>query len=260
MNWKVWLHSLAAAAIGGAAAAVGAAYTSPDTFNFSTAGLKHLGVVALFGGGVPVLALLKQSPLPTTSSPSSGSTMVKSIAIIGAFFAASLFMGAWSCNATTSLHKAASAADAIGSSLQTAQSINESALTSGIESTAERDAINSYLVSAAQANDAFVAAIQSAEQSGATTVPAAGVTAFSTLVAQANALNSEGVLKLKSTQAQADFKIVVAAIQTQLAVIQALIPSVGPATPVPVPPPSAAMPAPVCEPGSPCKLHGKFAA
>jgi hypothetical protein len=30
----------------------------------------------------------------------------------------------------------------------------------------------------------------------------------------------------------------------------------GPASPHPVPPP-AVMPAPVCEPGTPCKLHGR---
>ncbi len=31
----------------------------------------------------------------------------------------------------------------------------------------------------------------------------------------------------------------------------------GPAAPSPLPPPAIVMPAPVCEPGQPCKLHGR---
>ncbi len=57
MNWKPWLHSLAAAAIGGfSTAAVQALATG--TLNLTT--LK----VAAIGALIPVLALLKQSPLP----------------------------------------------------------------------------------------------------------------------------------------------------------------------------------------------------
>ena len=73
MNLKVWLHSLIAAAIGGGASALSAALVSPDTFNLSPAGLKHLGLVALFGVAVPVLALLKQSPIPGASSTAASS-------------------------------------------------------------------------------------------------------------------------------------------------------------------------------------------
>ena len=64
---KVWLHSIAAAAIGGASNAVLGAIAMPDTFNFTSAGLMNLGKIALIGLLVPVLTLLKQSPLPDSS-------------------------------------------------------------------------------------------------------------------------------------------------------------------------------------------------
>jgi hypothetical protein len=58
MNWKAWLHSLAAAAIGGAATGAMQALAT-GTLDITT--LK----VAAIGALLPVLALLKQSPLPT---------------------------------------------------------------------------------------------------------------------------------------------------------------------------------------------------
>lgn len=63
MNWKAWVHSLIAAAIGGAASALGAILISPASFPDNETGWVHLGAVAAFGAIVPVLALLKQSPL-----------------------------------------------------------------------------------------------------------------------------------------------------------------------------------------------------
>jgi len=63
MNWKAWVHSLIAAAIGGAASALGAILISPASFPDNGTGWAHLGAVAAFGAIVPVLALLKQSPL-----------------------------------------------------------------------------------------------------------------------------------------------------------------------------------------------------
>ena len=67
MNWKTWLHSLVAAAIGGASNAVLGVVAMPDTFNFSHDGLMNIGKIALVGAIVPVLTLLKQSPLPDSS-------------------------------------------------------------------------------------------------------------------------------------------------------------------------------------------------
>jgi hypothetical protein len=61
---RTWLHSLIAAGIGGASNAILGAIAMPDTFNFSHAGLINLVKIALVGAAVPVLTLLKQSPLP----------------------------------------------------------------------------------------------------------------------------------------------------------------------------------------------------
>lgn len=67
MNWKGWLYSLVSAGIGGAASALGGAIVDPSVFNFTPSGLQKLGELALFGFAVPVLAYLKQSPLPPES-------------------------------------------------------------------------------------------------------------------------------------------------------------------------------------------------
>lgn len=64
MNWRTWLYSIASAAIGGAATSLGAVWVAPQDFNFSPAGWANIGKLALFGAVVPVLAILKQSPLP----------------------------------------------------------------------------------------------------------------------------------------------------------------------------------------------------
>ena len=69
MTWKIWLHSLVAAAIGGASTTLGAALVAPDVFNFTHDGLVKFAQLALFGAAVPVLAFLKQSPLPSESAP-----------------------------------------------------------------------------------------------------------------------------------------------------------------------------------------------
>ena len=67
MDWKTWLHSLIAAGIGGASSAALGIFAMPNTFNFTHDGLIALGKMVLIGAVVPVLTLLKQSPLPTDS-------------------------------------------------------------------------------------------------------------------------------------------------------------------------------------------------
>ena len=68
MNWKAWLYTLAAGAIGGASNALLGAVAMPDTFNLTSQGLINLGKIALVGAVVPVLTFLKQSPLPSSTS------------------------------------------------------------------------------------------------------------------------------------------------------------------------------------------------
>jgi hypothetical protein len=64
MNWKTWIYSILSAGIGGAASALGGVIVAPSVFNFTPTGWENIGKLALFGFAVPVLALLKQSPLP----------------------------------------------------------------------------------------------------------------------------------------------------------------------------------------------------
>jgi hypothetical protein len=71
MNWKPWLHSLVAAAIGGAATSLGAALV---TSNYSWQQAWHM---ALVGAAIPVLALLKQSPLPSVVTVTTTETVAQ---------------------------------------------------------------------------------------------------------------------------------------------------------------------------------------
>jgi len=66
---KAWLHSAIAAAIGGSASTLSAALVSTQALNFSRASLDHYASIALVGALIPVLALLKQSPLSQKSGP-----------------------------------------------------------------------------------------------------------------------------------------------------------------------------------------------
>lgn len=67
MNWQTWIHSIVAAFIGGASSAVSAVIVDPASFNLTPSGLQHIGEIAVVGGVIPVLTLLKQSPLPAMS-------------------------------------------------------------------------------------------------------------------------------------------------------------------------------------------------
>ena len=75
MNWKAWLYSLVSAAIGGASGALGGAVVAPSVFNFTHDGLIKIGQLALFGAAVPVLTLLKQSPLPSIQTTTQTTTL-----------------------------------------------------------------------------------------------------------------------------------------------------------------------------------------
>ena len=75
MNWKPWVYSIFSAGIGGAAGALGGVIVAPSVFNFSPGGLAKIGELALFGFAVPVLALLKQSPLPAIQTTTQTTTL-----------------------------------------------------------------------------------------------------------------------------------------------------------------------------------------
>lgn len=63
MDWKVWLHGILAAGVGGAATAISTMVVDPESFNFGP-GMKKVGMVAFVAALVNVAAFLKQSPIP----------------------------------------------------------------------------------------------------------------------------------------------------------------------------------------------------
>lgn len=82
MNFKAWIHSVAAAAIGAVSAAITTTITSPSTFNFTPDGLKHLGAVCGVSALLAVAAVLKQSPLPPDPAPSNVRTGTAQAAMV----------------------------------------------------------------------------------------------------------------------------------------------------------------------------------
>jgi len=70
MNWKSFLQSIAAAAIGGAATSLTQCFTDPSHLD-----LNHIGPVAGAGALVGVLAYLKTPPTPPTPPDKSTTTV-----------------------------------------------------------------------------------------------------------------------------------------------------------------------------------------
>jgi hypothetical protein len=76
MNWKLWLHGLAAAFIAGGSTAVtsgiSVSVVAPQVFN-TGAGLvpllKVVGVTFVVSGLLAAFAYLKQSPIPNSPPP-----------------------------------------------------------------------------------------------------------------------------------------------------------------------------------------------
>ena len=121
------------------------------------------------------------------------------------------------------LHKAATTADSIASSLNTAASINHQLIVSGQESAAEGAVIAKYIDATAKANDAFIGQISQAETSGGQVNAASIVSALGALTTTAQQLQSQGVLGIKSQSARTAFTAVMGAINSELAVLQGLI-------------------------------------
>ena len=64
-NPRNWWKGMLAAAVGGAAGAIAATFTSPELFDLtSQVGLIAIGKIAGAGALISVAAYLKQSPLP----------------------------------------------------------------------------------------------------------------------------------------------------------------------------------------------------
>lgn len=65
MNWKLWIHGLAAAAISAFSTAAGAFIVMPNVFNFRSAeSMGNAAKIVLIPTALAVLAYLKTSPMP----------------------------------------------------------------------------------------------------------------------------------------------------------------------------------------------------
>ncbi len=67
MTVKAWVHGIFAAFISAFATSLSGALALPTVFNFSHDGIMNMLKMALLPAVTSVLAILKQSPLPTLS-------------------------------------------------------------------------------------------------------------------------------------------------------------------------------------------------
>lgn len=98
MNWKAWLHGILAAAIGAGATGFSTVIVSPQTFNFTHAGLINLAQVCGLSALLAVAAVLKQSPLPPADAPASPGAG-KAASLIVALLIGSMLMTTTGCDA-----------------------------------------------------------------------------------------------------------------------------------------------------------------
>jgi len=132
--------------------------------------------------------------------------------------AAVICMAASGCSGV--LHNEADAAAGIAATLNTAAQVNHN---DTFESPEEKAMIANMIMRVAYANDNFIGALKAAEASGGKINTPAVTAAFQALVNTANDLNANGVLKLKSPQAQADFQLAIASIEGALNGMQAMV-------------------------------------
>lgn len=133
---------------------------------------------------------------------------------------AAVCMAAGSCNSSP-LRKSEQAAAGIAATLNTAATVNHN---DPFESPDERKVVADCIMQAAAANDNFLGVLKAAEAQGGTVNIPLIEAAFSKLLNTVTALNSQGILKLKSPQAQADFALTMSTIQASLAAIEAIYP------------------------------------
>jgi hypothetical protein len=130
---------------------------------------------------------------------------------------------AWTSSCGTALHKSALAADSIANSLKMAADLDHSLYATGQISLPERQQVATLIDQATQANDVLVQQLTAAEANGGAVNTAVIVQAFNNFLVQLNGLEANGVLHLKSPAAQVQFETIIAAIRSEVTVIQGLI-------------------------------------
>jgi hypothetical protein len=149
-------------------------------------------------------------------------TIRKRLAALGCIAVMTAVCMAASGGCGSDLHKATEASAAIAASLNTAATVNHN---DAFETAAEKQVVANYILQIAQANDRFIGVLKTAQAQGSAANPATIVAAANALIAQVNQLNADGILKLKSPQAQADFSVVISSIQTSLEIIESIYPT-----------------------------------
>jgi hypothetical protein len=181
-------------------------------------------VIALIAGiASALLGLLSRDPAASPASASSANSNLKATlwlvaGVLG--FAAMTALCAWTSSCGSSLHKSAVAADSIANSLKTAADLDAQLYASGQISLLERQQMATYIDQATQANDVLIAQLTQAEASGAQPNAASLVAAFGAFSAQLQTLETNGVLHLKSAQAQAQFETILNSVKASVAIIQ----------------------------------------
>jgi len=137
---------------------------------------------------------------------------------LGCILATALLMGA-SGGCGSNLHKATVAAGSIAATLHSAAVANH---TNAFETDDERKLVANYIAQAAAANDNLVAILEDAQMNGGKVDNAAVIEAFTKLSVEVVQWNEQGILHLKSAQAQADFAIFMSSVQAQLAILQTI--------------------------------------
>jgi len=143
--------------------------------------------------------------------------------LTGVAFLVMTALCAWTSSCGTATHKASVAADSIANSLKTAADLNHTLYTSGQISLEERQQVATLIDQATQANDVLVAQLSASVANGSSPNTQTILAAFQKLLTQIDALEANGVLHLKSTDAQTQFKQVTAAIRIQITVLQAVL-------------------------------------
>ena len=126
-------------------------------------------------------------------------------------------------SSTSAAHKASVAAASIGSSLETAATVNHQMLEAGEESPAEASQVATYIQQAAEANDAFTKTVASLPTTATQITTQQALADFSTLQTQISTLNQEGVLHLKSQKAQTAFAAIMVSIQGAITAIEVVV-------------------------------------
>ncbi len=129
----------------------------------------------------------------------------------------------WTSSCGTAIHKASVSADSIAASLHTAADLNHSLQATGQISIEERQQVATLIDQATQANDVLVLQLKEAQAQGGQVTNASVMSAFSNFLTRLDALEKNGVLHLKSASAQAQFTTILAAVKTEVQILQSLI-------------------------------------